>query len=162
MKWVLKDYLRRWWWVLGGTVCGQMALMEPSIKAQRMAPLLSLFVGVIPLLIDLSRGYMRTLSLLPIRRQEIATKFWLISVAVPAALTIGVSFAGQTGFAYFQQKTLLNPGWWPCTGSLPSCFAERCLLRLLADRRPLLKKQPRSAPASIFWPCFFPSEVCCT
>ncbi len=110
MKWVLKDYLRRWWWVLGGTVCGQMALMEPSIKAQRMAPLLSLFVGVIPLLIDLSRGYMRTLSLLPIRRQEIATKFWLISVAVPAALTIGVSFAGQTGFAYFQQKTLLNPG----------------------------------------------------
>jgi hypothetical protein len=110
MKWVLKDYLRRWWWVIAMAVVGQVALMEPSIKAQRMAPLLSLFVGVIPILMDLSRGYMRTLSLLPIRRQEIATKFWLIAVAIPAGITIGISLVGQAGLAYFQQRTPLNPG----------------------------------------------------
>jgi hypothetical protein len=110
MKWVLRDYLRRWWWVIALTILGQMALMEPSTKAQRMAPLLSLFVGVIPILMDLSRGFMRTISLLPIRRREIATKFWLMSVAIPAGITIGISLVGPAGFAYFQQKIFLNPG----------------------------------------------------
>lgn len=109
MSWVLKDFLRRWWWAIGLTVVGQMALAEPSSGSQRMAPLLALFAGHIPLMFDTSRGYMRVLVQLPMRRQELAAKCWLLIVVFPAVLTFVASLTIQTLSAFFQSKAFAGP-----------------------------------------------------
>lgn len=109
MNLLLRDYFRRWWWVILLTALGQMMLMEPSAKAQRMAPLLALFAGVIPLMWDVSRGHMRVLMQLPMRREKLATNYWLLVVVFPALVTFVASLAGQSAYAFSRPRAFADP-----------------------------------------------------
>lgn len=104
----LKDYLRRWWWMIVIVALGQFAMMDSS-RAQRMAPVLSLFAGVIPLLIDGARGFMRPVLQMPIGRPELAIRIWQLVVALPGVLTLVVVLAGHLIFG--TPRSPIFPDW---------------------------------------------------
>ena len=106
---LLQDYFRRWWWILVFVAVGQMAMMEPSAKTQRMAPVLSLFAGLIPLIFDGCRGFMRPVLQMPIGRPELAVRIWQLGVIIPGALTFVVVMTGQLIFG--SPRSPIIPGW---------------------------------------------------
>ena len=110
MNRVLRDYFRRWWWMIALAAGGQMLLMGAPASGQRLAPLFSLFIGIIPVIFfDFSRGIMRALVQLPIRREEMASKLWLVTVVFPAVVTIVVSLAGPVVYRFLPPNASFNP-----------------------------------------------------
>ncbi|MGB0581082.1 MAG: hypothetical protein ACPGVU_15400 [Limisphaerales bacterium] len=104
----LKDYLRRWWWMIVIVAIAQGAMME-SAKTQRMAPILSLFAGVIPWLVDSFRGYMRPVLQMPIGRPELAMRIWQMAVFLPGLLTFLVVLVAHVIFG--TPRSPIFPDW---------------------------------------------------
>ena len=98
MNLILRDYLRRWWWVwaLGLPVNAAMLVSE-CVAHQRgnytsFFPL-GLFLGSILLAMDLQRGGTRVLLSLPVTVGQLARIWWLEAVALPAVAILLVNTA---------------------------------------------------------------------
>ena len=123
MNLILRDYVRRWWWVwaLGLPVNAAMLVSE-CVAHQRgndttFFPL-GIFLGSILLAMDLQRGSTRVYLSLPVTIRQLARIWWLEAVALPAVAILLVNTAvfglliwrlGMTGIlAVYVKHTLTD------------------------------------------------------
>lgn len=113
MNRVLTNYFRRWWWVFALVILFQMLMVGTSIQQKgNLSPFfLPVFGGVFLLMMDVQRGFMRTIVCLPVARREMANKWWLITVALPPLATMAVLLAGQILYSFFTPKISFDALW---------------------------------------------------
>ena len=98
MKLILRDYIRRWWWVwaLGLPVNAGILVSECMAhqhgKYTTFFPL-GIFLGSIHLAMDLQRGGTRVFLSLPVTVRQLARVWWLEAVALPAVAILLVNTA---------------------------------------------------------------------
>lgn len=105
MKHLLLDYCRRKAWLLALGAVIQFGLgwaaaffaTRQSENPSAWLPLqLGVFLGVLPLSLDLQKGTARVISLLPLGAREIGRAWWLAAVGLPALLFVIMLFGGAT------------------------------------------------------------------
>ncbi len=107
---LIKDYLFRWKELFVGAGLVQLLLTGTLLAGDRMPPLIAIIVaGVIPLSIDAARGFFRVSLVLPVPRKQLATNWWLITVALPTAYSLIIIVGGEVLFSLISGKNLFNP-----------------------------------------------------
>ncbi len=93
MKLIIRDHLRRWWWVwvlnaLVQSIVGWFSAINTPPPKEFFNAMFMLFVGPFLLQFDLQRGIARTLVALPLTAGQIARGWWLAAVGLPV-ITLG-------------------------------------------------------------------------
>ena len=94
MKLIIRDHLRRWWWVwvvnvLVQSIVGWFSATNTPPPKEFFNAMFMVFVGPFLLQFDLQRGIARALVALPLTARQIARGWWLAAVGLPA-ITLGV------------------------------------------------------------------------
>ncbi|MGH7969912.1 MAG: hypothetical protein ACREIC_14415, partial [Limisphaerales bacterium] len=113
MNRIIIDYYRRWWWVLGLAAAGEFCLgwlmgLDPQFPFEFYAFLVSLWSGATMLSLDLRRGALRPLAVLPVTGSRMGKSWWMATVPVPAFALAALLFSGAALHYYFGSGRVLQ------------------------------------------------------
>ena len=99
MKRLMLDHFRRWWWVLSLGVAfaflqGWCIAKRPETAFEFWIFLWACWLGGMLLNIDIKRGLVRSLAVVPLTGSQIGRSWWLATVPIPAMLLTAALFMG--------------------------------------------------------------------
>ncbi len=115
MKLIIRDHLRRWWWVwmVGAIlqcVLGWFSSTDTPPK-DFFVSLMAIFLGPFLLQFDMQRGFIRTIVSLPLTAKKIGRTWWLAVVALPALMVTMIAFL-SAGVSHLIHPELVFPVKW--------------------------------------------------